>query len=505
MKKNLTRLTTSALALALPMAIYAQDKPAADSSQNTPPATVALPPPSGGLLNDWLREQSAAFQPWDLGGQFRARLEVKDYFATPGVPGQIDFRKNGGDANDTYLLLRERLHLGYNADWFSLFLEGQDSTSTGDKRNPTLEAETFNLHQGFVTLGNPKDFPLVAKIGRQEMAYGDERLIGAFDWNNIGRVFDAAKLRYYCDTGSWVDAFVSRVVIPRDNDFNFSNNYDTLSGLYGSTVTLLPWQESQLYFLARNTSDGSPNYSTGALTPLPSPRDIYTPGFRFKSLPGQLAGWDYTVEADYQFGRYVAVSGTVPNVVIGKSLNQEAYAAHFDGGYTWIQAYGSPRLGLEYNYASGDHNPKDNQHGTFDTLYPTTHLFAGIMDFYCWQNIEDARINFTMQPAKKLTAMTSFRGVWLASTSDYFYQANGAPRTGGTPGQGNGYTINPSYSSFVGTEADLVLTYYFTPFAQLQGGYGHFFVGNYIKESLSAPGFGSHDANYLYLQTKLNF
>lgn len=508
MKENLTRLTTTALALACPLALCAQDKPAANApapaDAAVAPAKPPPAPPSAGLLNDWLRSQSPDFQPWDLGGQLRARQEHKEYFATPGQAGQVDFRKTGGDPDNTYLLLRAKVHLGYNSDWFGAFAEGQESSSTGDRRNPNLESDLFDLHQGYVTVGNPQKFPLLAKVGRQELAYGDERLIGAFDWNNIGRVFDAAKLRYITPN-FWLDAFVGRVVIPRDNHFDTSNDYDNLSGLYASTTTLVPWQETQLYFLARNTGNRSPNFETGALVPLPAPRDIYTPGFRVKSLPGKLGGWDYTLEADYQFGRYVTVTGAAPTAVAGKSLDHEAYAAHLDGGYTWTKAYGAPRLGVEFNYASGDHSSTDNKHGTFDTMYPTGHMFSGIMDFYCWENIEDARINFKFKPLPKLTAFTSYRGVWLADTGDSFYQANTAARTGGTPGAHNGYAINPTYGGFVGTEVDVVLTYAFAKNTFVQGGFGHFFVGDYIKQSLSAPGFGSTDANYLYFQMQFGF
>jgi hypothetical protein len=130
---------------------------------------------------------------------------------------------------------------------------------------------------------------------------------------------------------------------------------------------------------------------------------------------------------------------------------------------------------------------------------------VGIMDMYSLQNIEDLRLNLSLLPAKKFNVFMSYRGVWLATPSDSFYLANQTPRTGGTVDGHNGYVINPSYDRFVGTEADLVLTCNFTAYAQLQGGYGHFFAGNYIKESLSAPGFGSTDANYLYLQAKFNF
>jgi hypothetical protein len=132
-------------------------------------------------------------------------------------------------------------------------------------------------------------------------------------------------------------------------------------------------------------------------------------------------------------------------------------------------------------------------------------MFSGIMDFYSWQNIEDARINFKFKPLPKLTAFASYRGVWLADTGDSFYQANTAPRAGGTPGANNGYAINPTYGSFVGTEVDVVLTYAFAKNTFIQGGFGHFFVGDYIKQSLSAPGFGSTDANYLYFQMQFGF
>ena len=34
------------------------------------------------------------------------------------------------------------------------------------------------------------------------------------------------------------------------------------------------------------------------------------------------------------------------------SLEQESFAAHAVGGYTWSKAWGGPRVGLEYDFAS---------------------------------------------------------------------------------------------------------------------------------------------------------
>jgi hypothetical protein len=57
----------------------------------------------------------------------------------------------------------------------------------------------------------------------------------------------------------------------------------------------------------------------------------------------------------------------------------------------------------------------------------------------------------------------------------------------------------------VGTELDLVAGYALTRYAQIEAGYGHFFVGDYIQSSLSAPSFGTRDADWVYIQTSINF
>jgi hypothetical protein len=72
-------------------------------------------------------------------------------------------------------------------------------------------------------------------------------------------------------------------------------------------------------------------------------------------------------------------------------------------------------------------------------------------------------------------------------------------------GTGTGYGVNPSYSSYVGSELDIIAGYALTRWAQLEVGFGHFFAGDYISESLSSPLFGSEDANFFYAQATINF
>ena len=475
---------------------------ASASAQTTPPAAppVAAPPapsPSAGVFNDWLREQNPAWNHWNFGTEDRVRLEDKSYFAVPGAgPTAVDFRANTPVSWNNYALFRVRVHAGWTpCDWVSIFGQGQGSWDIGDARTPPPGNDSpFDLFQGYVTLGNAAKFPVTAKVGRQTLTYGDQRLVGSFDWDNIGRTFDAVKVRYEGDFG-WVDAFSSHVVLPTDESFDKGNKYDYFSGVYGSTRKLVPQFESQLYFLADNASHKSPT-ENGTTVKGNSPRDIYTIGTRWQSLPGQFGAWDVNGEFAGQFGDFQYPAGT-PGVVNGQRLNHWAYAAHIDGGYTFKESEAKPRLSLGFNYGSGDDNPNDQTHGTFVNLYPTNHKFYGGMDFWSWQNMLNPYTALSVTPAKGLSVALTYNLFWLETTSDFFYQANGAARTTG------GYGIQSQNGKFAGQEIDLGVTYSVKNFLKLQGGYGHYFTGDYVNQAMGQVG-GSHDANWFYVQATLS-
>jgi len=465
----------------------------ADTYVTTPPPPAAAA--NASLLNTWLRDQSPIFNAWDMGGQIRARYEIKE---DGGSFPNRDFRRTGVDNDNSYFLLREIIHLGYSpSPWFTIFAEARDSSSTGDDRNPNPESDQFDLHQAFIRLGDPAKFPLTAKIGRQELIYGEERLIGTADWGNIPRVFDAAKLRFE-NPVLWLDAFASRVVLPVDHHFNMPNDYDWFSGLYASSSALIPKQETQLYFLSRNASAQAAAAVPGSLVSLPSARDILTFGLRVRSLPGQWNGWDYAAEIAGQLG-----SINVSN----RRLDHEALAATAGGCYTWAKAFGSPRIGLEYNFASGDHDSTDGKNQTFDNLFPSNHRLYGYMDLISWRNIHNPRLTASIKPIPPLLLTVDYHLFWLADTHDFFYPITGPARGASgpaAPGEPVSYGRNPQFSSFVGSELDLDATYTVNRWANLRIGYGHFFVGDYIRDSLASVG-GATDADFLYIQTTFNF
>lgn len=502
MKSNRMQFLTGLLACNLSVAALAQQPL---------PAKPAAVPAGAGLLNDYLRSERSALTNWDFGGSARGRFEVHDGYGIAGVPGSLDFRAHGADVDNEYFVEKFRFRGGYTDQWWSALVEGESSLAQGDQRwastSPVAkqgdgpDADSIELHQAAVTVGNHKEFPVSLKLGRMEMSYGDERLIGAFAWNNIGRTFDGLKLRWQ---NEWfgADLFATHPVIPQNGVFDVPNDEDYFSGVYATSLRI-PKHSFEAYFLARNASAGAAAVVPSPQFPQPSARDIYTVGFRLKSRPGELGPWDYALESAYQFGNFVdkRAGANTPT----ERLDQSAYMVVGQGGYTFADLWATPRLGLEYAFSSGDSDPFDDTHETFDNLFHTNHKFYGYMDFISLQNIQDLRASLSLKPTKRLSVAVEGHGFWLADTHDSFYNVGGVARGGTAPTPGTGYGVNPGYGNFVGTEIDVVAGYAVTRFAQVEVGYGHFFARDYIEQSLASPLFGAQDADFFYAQLNLNF
>ena len=496
-------------------------------AQTTAPATPAAAPapaakpaaPFPGYINQYARAADPSLKAWDFGVAVRLREEVKNGAGTTDAGSNWDFSERPQDDNENeYQLIRIMPRIGYNNPGvFSFLVEARSSYSLNDERyQPTAPGYNLpendgplDLHQVYVTVGGGKESPLSLKAGRQELVYGDQRLVGHARWLNVPRTFDGAKLRYDTPTLA-VDLFSAGVVYTKDGALNQSNFQDLFSGLYVTLPKLSKTDVVEGYLFNRHvsraivTDDWSEIPAPGRN---PAPQDLYNLGVRVKSKPNARGPWDYTVEADYQFGNRTAVFPATPPAaaLIAPELDQSAYAVIAQLGYTWPKGTPwSPRLAVYASIASGDSNATDTKSGTFQNLFPSNHLLYGAMDLTGLQNARDLRFSLTTKPSAKLTLNLEVNLQSLDTTDDYWYNAAGAPRnfTGAAVGSGKGYRINPSYGSTLGQEVDLLAGYAVTPGALLEAGYSHYFRGDYIKDSLAAV--GSKDADYFFLQFTLN-
>jgi hypothetical protein len=424
----------------------------------------------------------------------RLRWEVRD--------NNFDFNRGvNAVTDDGWLLQRFRLGMMLKpAPWLKIYAQTQDSREffSGRPLIPGASGaegdDSFDLRQAYIEISDYSKCPWGLKVGRQILSYGDERLIGAFDWNNFGRTFDAAKLTYKTK-GFSIDAFTSTPVVITSKHFNQSDLFNgdeqnrglVFSGLY-ATIDELSFGSVDLYSLFINEPRGNTsNVQGGLAASLPGTSgapsrhsDFVTLGTRIKGDPKKLNGLEFSGEFAYQVGD-----------VRGLSLN--AFAATVGAGYNFDLPM-KPRIYAEYNFASGDGNSADNDVGTFQNLFPTNHKFYGIMDLFAWQNLHNAMLSFKVTPVKNVTVQVDYNAFWLADTNDVWYRANGLTAVRPLNATSRGA------SDYVGSEVDCVVNWTVNKYVAVQGGYSHFFAGNYLKST----GFHS-DADFGYVQATIKF
>jgi hypothetical protein len=233
------------------------------------------------------------------------------------------------------------------------FVQLQDVREWGaDPNTMALEARGLNLHQSWIELGHETNADLSARVGRQELIYGEERLIGAVNWAQQARAFNGLRLRARPAAGIVLDGVAMPV---GDEDVGEPGSDAGLYGLYGvfPIAGLL-----DAYFLYNNADvrDGVPEV-TRSLT------DQYTVGGRWAS---GAAGFTWRVEAALQRGTRL-------------DRDVEAYLVAARIGRVLTERFA---VDLWYDLLSGDDDPGDNTIRVFDTLFATNHKFYGFMDLF---------------------------------------------------------------------------------------------------------------------------
>jgi len=101
-------------------------------------------------------------------------------------------------------------------------------------------------------LGDPENKRFGIRAGRQELVFGDQRLIGHLNWVNTARSFDAVRATYRFK-GARIDAFASTVVTQVDGEFDrpFRNKADNFHGVWVNAPKLVKNAVIESYALWR--------------------------------------------------------------------------------------------------------------------------------------------------------------------------------------------------------------------------------------------------------------
>ncbi|MBU4261534.1 MAG: alginate export family protein [Proteobacteria bacterium] len=416
-----------------------------------------------------------------FGMSMRFRYEFQDNF------NQKYYGENPklGSADDGFLLGRLRAGFDYKpSEKIHLALWLQDSecwdmalpdSAFYDRKlemgnNPNKDH--WELWETYLEIMEPADVPLTVKVGRQRIYYGDKRIFGPGEWGNTGRwIWDAAKFSHTFQ-GGFVDAYYGRTMVHEPTEFSLNHrHYYESFGFYGQYVAAgLSAIGFEPFFMSKQDDHESYTGEDGRTGNL----DAYYGGLRI--FKNDLQGFDGSLTYVRQFGDYA-----------GDDIR--AYGYHALLAYNLKQVSMKPRVSVEYSFASGDSDPGDGRHESFDGAFGARDTMYGRMNLFHWMNLKDAQINLEIRPRDWFYLKAEFHKFRLAEEKDAWYlNASTYRDKAGMSGDE------------VGREFDLVGKFDLPKGNTVQVGFGHFWPDEFAEKLAS-----SKEANWVFVEWMYKF
>jgi hypothetical protein len=405
---------------------------------------------------DWL--DSVKFIPLDgtnvyvsFGGEARLKYERYD---------EPVLNQNPAD-NDGFLLQRYLLHadvqLGSHFRAFGQLQSSLEDFRTGGPR-PT-DRDDLDLHQAFIDAATSWNDGNEAALraGRQELAYGSQRLISVRDSPNNRLAFEA--VRVLARFGEWrADAWVGQPVEIDTGLFDDQRIAEATfwGGYLSGPLPFIPGLKADFYYLGLSRDNA--RFARGTADEL-----RHSLGTRLFGKHGAL---DWNFEVVGQFGSF-------------GNDDILAWTAASDTGWTFIDAPAKPRVFLRADIASGDRGGSNL--GTFNPLFPRGAYFneASLIGP---QNLMDLQpgVELALARAVKLTASCDF--VWRESLDDGVY------------GVALNQQVPPGASRdrYVGTFPCVSLAWQTDRHLNLTLNYVACVFGDFVKESLPSQSNGNY-------------
>ncbi|MGD2071042.1 MAG: alginate export family protein [Gemmatimonadota bacterium] len=347
-----------------------------------------------------------------------------------------DFRVSPADGL-TAVVLRTVVAVDVGSPGLRAGVELADSRAWADDFAPlnTTHVNTFELLSAYVGSSRsgllaPGDVASL-RLGRLTLDRGGRRLVARNNFRNTINAFTGLDLAWTTPSRA-LRAFAVLPVRQRpsdaaalaDNDARIdTENPDALFwGVHWESSVGGDGARVEAYVVGLSERDGEVASSN---------RRLVTPGVRLfrGDAPGRV---DFELEAMLQVGTSRA-SSSASDV---RDLSHRAFAGHASAGYR-IQGAWSPRLVLQYDYASGDRNPGDGRNDRFDPLFGARAFELNATGFYgafARSNISSPGVRLEAAPHARVDLMVDYRPYWLASDRDAWTTAGLRDATGDSGG-----------------------------------------------------------------------
>lgn len=375
------------------------------------------------------------------------------------VGGEIRYQffrfqhEDWGDApadNNGFILTRYLGHADFRVGKsFRTFVQLQSSLAN-DRISPSpVDENLLDLHQAFfdVTMPFNKENKIVVRLGRQEMAYGSQRLVALRDGPNNRQSFDAGKVMY---SGKRLksDLFYSHFVKSKPAIFDDGFNRDTkFWGSYTVINRIRTIQNIDLYYLG--IWKASTLFDEGEAKEL-----RHSIGSRIWNT---IKGFRYDVEGLYQFGKFG-----------DKSIH--AWTIPVNSGYKFSNVKLKPELGLKAELVSGDRYYGDKKLQTFNPLFPKGNYF-GLAALIGPSNLIDLHPSVSFEIAKRLLLNADYDVFWRFSENEGIYSPNVSLT----------YSGKNISDKFIGQQYSTDIVYSVNNFLYFRGEFTWFNAGAFIR------------------------
>lgn len=278
----------------------------------------------------------------NFSGEFRPRTEFRNGYR---------ILNTSQDDPAFFTSQRTRISLLFNDDLYLFKLSAQDVRTWGDETQLQDNANT-NIHEAWAQLNISPQFKV--KLGRQELIYDDQRLLGSVNWTQPARSHDALVLKYQNRTSDF------------DLDFGAAYNQENEKVL-GNAYTLNNYKT--LSYIWMNKRIGELDISGVLLAD----------GFE---VPTGNVNYRYTYGSFITYkAKELLASGTV-YFQRGDDNSRTDISAYMIAGKVSYQLK-ETKLSVGMDYLSGGKEDDSNPaRGSFNTLYATNHKFYGSMDYF---------------------------------------------------------------------------------------------------------------------------
>jgi hypothetical protein len=389
-----------------------------------------------------------------IGGEIRYKYENYD---NPGFG--TDIKTSSG-----YILQRYLLH----SDWhfgnhFRVFTQFQSGLEVGRNGGPRLtDKDTADLHQAFFDISDSSQ-KVRLRVGRQEIEFGTGRLIGESEGLNIRRAFDGFRFTFAHGRWTW-NSTLTHPVLLRANTFAIPDHKQTEWGVgFTRARERGGWSG---YYLGVNRKLASFNGKAGQEIRETLGSNVSNQGKRF----------DYNTDFIFQTGSFAG----------GHIL---AGAVSSNDGVTLRDVKFRPRLGVRFDYASGDSNRSSKNLNTFNPLFPNP-MYSSVSALLGPSNLTDLGPTVRLEINSKTAITPELPFYWRSSIHDGIYGfAGNLIRPG-----------NLSSARFVGYQPGLVVDRVFSAHLSSSAGYFYFFTGQFLHET--PPG---KNVGYFYARITFRF